>query len=257
MISSTSIVSPEAKLGENVIVGDFSIIGPNVSIGDNTVIESNVVIKGHTKIGVNNKIYQFSSIGEIPQDKKYNNEKTKLVIGDNNIFREYCSVHTGTVSDQGVTIIGNNNLFLAYVHIAHDCIVGSHTTFSNCSQLAGHVVVDDHASLGGFSGVHQFCNIGSYSFVSGGTMVVKDILPFTLVSGNPPKPYGLNIVGLKRNGFDDKEISNLKLAYKIIYRENNTIQESVKKISEIVDESYSIEKLIKFIKNIGSRGITR
>lgn len=256
MISDKAIVDKSAKIAENVVISPFSIIGPGVEIGEGTWVGPHVVINGPSKIGRNNKFYQFASIGEDPQDKKYNGEPTRLEIGDNNIFRESITVSRGTTKGGGLTRIGDDNLFMAYVHIAHDCKIGSHTTFSNNASLAGHVSVDDYANMGGFVGVHQFCNIGKHCFCAGGSIIVKDVLPFTMVSGYPAQVYGLNVEGLKRRLFSADEIIVLKRAYKVLYRQGMVLEEALNKLEEMVLECTHIQTLIDFIRN-SERGIVR
>ncbi len=256
MISDKAIIHHSANIAANVEISPYAVIGPDVEIGEGTWIGPHVVINGPTKIGKNNKIYQFASIGEAPQDKKYAGEPTRLEIGDNNIFRECTTVSRGTVPGGGLTKVGNDNLFMAYVHIAHDCIVGNYTTFSNNASLAGHVTVDDYANLGGFVGVHQFTNIGSYCFCAGGSMVVKDVIPFIMVSGNLAQAYGLNVEGLKRRQFTSEEIVVLKRAYKTIYRQGLTLEDAVHKLEVMIPECRHIPMLIDFIKK-STRGIIR
>lgn len=256
MISDKAIIDKSAKIAANVEISPFSIIGPDVEIGEGTWIGPNSVINGPTKIGRNNKIFQFSSIGEAPQDKKYANEPTRLEIGDNNTFREFTTISRGTVSGGGITRIGDNNLFMAYVHIAHDCYVGNNTTFSNNASLAGHVKVFDYANLGGFVGVHQFCNIGSYCFCAGGSIIVKDVLPFITVSGHPAETYGLNLEGLKRRQFTTEDITVLKRAYKTLFRQGLSLEEAVHKMEEMIPECKHVATIIDFIKS-SSRGIVR
>lgn len=256
MISDKAIIDKSAKIANNVEISPFSIIGPDVEIEEGCWIGPHAVINGPTKIGRNNKIYQFASIGEAPQDKKYAGEPTRLEIGDNNCFRECTTISRGTRPGGGVTRIGNNNLFMAYVHIAHDCIVGNHTTFSNNASLAGHVSVEDYANLGGFVGVHQFCNIGSYCFCAGGSIIVKDVLPFITVSGHPAQTYGLNVEGLKRRNFTSEEIIVLKRAYKTLYRQGLPLDEAVQKMEAMIPECKHVEVLVNFIKS-STRGIIR
>lgn len=257
MISDKAVIDPKAKIAKNVTIGHFSIIGPDVEIDEGTWVGPHVVIQGPTKIGKNNQFFQFSSIGEAPQDKKYKGEDTQLIIGDNNTFRECVTVSRGTVQGGGKTVIGNDNLFMAYVHIAHDCSVGSQTIFSNNASLAGHVTVNDFAILGGLVGVHQFCHIGSYSFCGGGSIVVKDVAPFVTVSGYPAVTHGLNLEGLKRRGLDTEVITSLKRAYKIIFRQGLTIEQAIQKIRESEEPTTQwVELLINFVKN-SERGIIR
>lgn len=257
MISDKAVIDPKAKIAKNVTIGHFSVIGPEVEIDEGTWVGPHVVIQGPAKIGKNNQFFQFSSIGEAPQDKKYKGEDTQLIIGDNNTFRECVTVSRGTVQGGGKTVIGSDNLFMAYVHIAHDCVVGSQTIFSNNASLAGHVTVNDFAILGGLVGVHQFCNIGSYSFCGGGSIVVKDVAPFVTVSGYPAETHGLNLEGLKRRGLDAEVITSLKRAYKIIFRQGLTIEQAIQKIRETEEPTTEwVELLINFVKN-SERGIIR
>jgi len=256
VISDKAIIDKSAKIAANVEISPFSIIGANVEIGEGSWIGPHSVIKGPTKIGRNNKIYQFASIGEDPQDRKFAGEPTRLEIGDNNSFREFTTISRGTVSGGGLTKIGNDNLFMAYVHIAHDCHVSNNTTFSNNASLAGHVTVDDYANLGGFVGVHQFCNIGSHAFCAGGSIIIKDVLPFITVSGHPAETYGLNVEGLKRRGFTPDDITILKRAYKILYRQGLTLEDATHKIEAMIPECKHIQVLIDFIKK-SKRGIAR
>lgn len=256
MIDERAVVDESAKIAANVKVGPWTYIGPDVEIGEGTEIGPHTVIKGPTTIGKNNKIYQFSSIGEDPQDLKYEGGPTRLEIGDNNIFREFTTINRGTELGGNVTKIGNNNLFMAYVHIAHDCIVGNHVVFSNNASLAGHITVHDHVVIGGFSAVRQFLTLGKHSFVAGGTMVVKDVLPYILVSGHPAEPYGLNSIGLKRRGFSDETIASLKRAYKIIYRQGLTVGDAQQKLEEMINACPEVKLMIQGL-NESTQGILR
>lgn len=253
MIDSRAIVDPSARLAEDVKVGPWTIIGPNVEIGAGTTIAAHCVIQGPTKIGRNNHIYQFCSIGELPQDKKFSGEKTFLEIGDNNYFREYCTVHRGTEHGGGITRIGNDNFFMAYVHVAHDCIVGNNTNFINHAAIAGHVTVADNVILSGFAGVHQFCIIGAYSFIGDGCKIKKDVLPYVLV-GHPSEVYGLNIRGLLRNGFSKEQIKILKDAYKIVFRDGLTVQQAVEQLEKF--QRPEIKPMIELLQK-SERGIVR
>ena len=257
MIDQTAIIHSNADIHKNVSIGPYSVIGENVSIGSGTVIGSHVVITGPTTIGPNNKIFHFSSIGEDPQDKKFNEDQNSyLEIGANNTIREYVSINRGTSDGGGKTIIGSNNWIMAYVHIAHDCIIGNNSTFANNTTLAGHVAIQDFVTLGGFTGVHQFCRIGSYSFSAISSVIVIDVPPYILVSGNTAKPSGLNREGLKRNGFDADTISLLKKAYRIIYRENLTLTEALNELMELSVDSKSVNVMRSFISS-SERGIVR
>jgi len=226
VIHPTAIVDPNAELDSSVEIGAYSIIGPNVKIGARTRIGPHVVIDGHTTIGCDNQFYQFSSIGGAPQDKKYAGEPTRLEIGDRNLVREFCTFNLGTAQDTGITRIGNDNWLLAYVHIAHDCVVGSNTIFSNNASLAGHVHVGDWVIMSGFSAVHQFCQIGDHAFVGMNTSLTQDVPPFVLVSGNPAVAHGVNIEGLKRRGFTREQIGDIRNAYKQIYKSGLTLEEA-------------------------------
>lgn len=256
MIHPTAIIDPKANIAANVSIGPYSIIGANVSIDEGTLVGPHVVINGPTKIGKNNQFFQFASIGEVPQDKKFQGEQTYLEIGDNNIFRECCTVNRGTEQGGAVTRIGNNNLLMAYVHIAHDCIVADDIVFANNASLSGHVFVDSYSVLSGFCAVRQFTNIGAYSFVAGGTMVVKDVLPFVLVSGDPAEPYGLNSVGLQRRGFSSESITDLKRAYKIIYRQGLSTQDALEQLQPMVAKTPEVQFMIDAIAR-AERGIVR
>ncbi len=225
-IHPTAQVDPGARLGNNVRVGAFSVIGPAVEIGDGTEIASHVVVQGPTRIGRENTFHPFSTIGGAPQDKKYRNEPTRLEIGDRNTIREYVTLNRGTSQDLGYTRIGNDNWIMAYVHMAHDCIVGDHTIFANASSLAGHVRVDDWVILGGFTLVHQYCQIGAHAFTSMGSIINRDVPPYVTVAGNFAEPKGINSEGLKRRGFDSERITTIKRAYKTIYKSGLPLAEA-------------------------------
>ena len=231
-IHSTAIVDPKAELDSSVEVGPYSIIGPNVRIDAGTVVGPHVVIEGHTTIGRDNKFFQFCSIGGAPQDKKWNGEPTRLEVGDRNTVREFVTFNLGTVQDEGVTRVGSDNWISAYVHVAHDCQVGSNTIFSNNAQLAGHVQVGDWAILSGYAGVHQFCKIGAHAFIGMYTSLTQDVPPFVLVSGNPAGQRGVNIEGLKRRGFTREQIDGIRAAYKLLYRSGLTLEEAKAALQE-------------------------
>lgn len=258
MIDKHAIIDSSAVISKNVKVGPFTVIGADVEIGEGTEIASHVVIKGRTKIGRNNKIFQFASIGADPQDLKYQGEDTTLEIGDNNIFRECCTVNRGTVQGGGVTRIGNGNLVMAYVHIAHDCILGNEIVLSNNTTFAGHVIVNDYAVFGGFAAISQFCNIGAYSFIGATTGINKDVLPYTLVSSHhgPAKTYGLNIVGLKRRGFSIEKIRQIEQAYFLLSKDNLTIKDALPKLEEMAKECSDIQLIIDMLK-ISKYGVIR
>lgn len=254
MIDKTAIIDPSAKIASNVHIGPYSVIGPDVEIGEGTWIGPHVVINGPTRIGRDNKIFQFSSIGELPQDLKFKGETTYLEVGDRNTIREFCTINRGTTQDKGITKIGNDNLLMAYVHIAHDCEVGNHTIFANNASLAGHVKVEDFVTLGGFSGVFQFCRVGAHSFISTNSVVIKDIPPYVKVSGYYAKPFGLNTIGLQRRGFTEEAITELKRAYKIIYRNGLTVIQAIEELQKMVEPA--VRPLIQFIESSNS-GIVR
>lgn len=257
MIHPTVLIDPGAQIGENVSIGPYSVIGPGVTINDNTWIGPHVVIKGPATIGKSNKIYQFSSIGEDPQDKKYKNDKNSVLeIGDGNVIREFCTINRGTDHGGGRTVLGNENWIMAYVHIAHDCIIGNHTIFANNTTLAGHVVVDDYAIFGGFTGIHQFCHIGEHCFTAISSVVVKDVPPYLMISGNTAKPSGLNREGLKRHGFQPETVNLLRRAYKIVYRQGLTIKQALAELEEISNQSEEVRHFAEFISE-STRGIVR
>ncbi|WP_371372724.1 acyl-ACP--UDP-N-acetylglucosamine O-acyltransferase [Thalassotalea aquiviva] len=256
MIHPQAIIEPGAKIGNNVKIGPWSYIGADVEIGDDCVIHSHVVIKGPSKIGQGNVFFQFCSIGEECQDKKYAGEPTRLEVGDRNVFRESCTVHRGTIQDNSLTKIGSDNLFMAYAHVAHDCMIGNHGIFANCATLAGHVHVGDWAIMGGMSAAHQFVHIGAHSFVAGGTLALKDVPPYVMASGSTAAPFGLNVEGLKRRGFSQDSVLQLRRAYKELYRKGNTLDEAKAILSEMAQESEEVATFLTFIENTG-RGIIR
>jgi UDP-N-acetylglucosamine acyltransferase len=256
MIHETAIVHPDAELGHGVSVGPYSIIDANVAIGDGTWIGPHVVIRDYVKIGKNNRIFQFSSIGEVPQDLKFNGEVTRLDIGDDNIIREFVTISRGTEMGGGITRVGSNCLLMAYVHVAHDCRVGDFVVMANAATLAGHRSIEDHAIIGGLVAIHQFSRVGAYAMVGGKSAVNKDVAPFLTVAGDRAKPYGLNIVGLKRKGFSANEIRDLKEAYRIIFRSGITLEDALKQTREKFADSPRVQYLIDFISK-SQRGICR
>ncbi|WP_426101020.1 acyl-ACP--UDP-N-acetylglucosamine O-acyltransferase [Massilia sp. TSP1-1-2] len=259
-IHPTAIVDPQAQLDSSVEIGAFTIVGAHVSIGAGTVVGPHVVIEGHTTIGRDNKFFQFSSIGAAPQDKKWNGEPTRLEVGDRNTVREFCTFNTGTAQDQGVTRLGNDNWISAYVHLAHDCQVGSNTIFSNNAQLAGHVEVGDWAILSGYAGVHQFCKIGAHAFIGMYTSLTQDVPPFVLVSGNPAGARGVNIEGIKRRGFTRAQIDAIRAAYKSIYRNGLTLEEARAALAVQQQEggegAADVGAMLDFL-GVATRGIVR
>lgn len=254
MIHASAIIEPGAKLGANVRVGPWTYIGADVEIGDNCEIGSHVVIRGPTTMGEGNRIFQFSSIGEECQDKKYAGEPTRLVIGDHNVFRECTTVHRGTVQDNSLTQIGSHNLLMAYVHVAHDCMIGDRNILANATTLAGHVHVGDQVILGGFTGVHQFCKIGSHAFTAVSSVVVQDIPPYVMAQGHNAVPRTINSEGLRRRGFSAEQIQNIKRAYKLLYRQGLTLQEAVAKMTAMDAPELAI--MLDFIAK-SQRGIIR
>ncbi|RVU30204.1 acyl-ACP--UDP-N-acetylglucosamine O-acyltransferase [Neptunomonas marina] len=255
MIDPRAIVEPGAKLADNVTVGPWSYIGSDVVIGEGTTVASHVVIKGPTTIGANNRFFQFSSIGEECQDKKYAGEPTRLEIGDENVFREGVTVHRGTVQDNSLTKIGSDNLFMANAHVAHDCVVGDHTIMANNVAIAGHVHVGDHTILGGFTAVHQFCRIGSHVMCGAGTVVLKDVPDYVMATGNPASPHGINAEGLKRRGFSPEQLRVLKQAYRLVYRQKLTLEQALEALLQL-PEAALVQPLIATLQ-ASSRGIIR
>ncbi len=255
-IHPTAIVDTKAELDSSVEVGAYSVIGAGVKVGSDTRIGSHVVLKGPTTIGKNNQIFQFSSLGEQPQDKKYKDEPTRLEIGDNNTIREFCTFNRGTAQDKGVTKIGNDNWIMAYVHIAHDCTIGNNTIFANNSSLAGHVDVHDYAILGGFTLIHQFCKIGAHVITAVNTVVFKDIPPYVTAAGYDAKPHGINAEGLKRRGYTPETITQIKRAYKAMYRNGLTLEEAKVELATMQKSCNEIALLTDFL-NASTRGIVR
>ncbi len=256
MIHPTAIIDPDASIAEGVVVGPYSVIGSGVVIGAGTVVEPHVVIRGPTRIGERNHIYQFSTVGEATPDLKYRDEPTELVIGDDNIIRENVTIHRGTVQDRCITQIGDHNLIMAYVHIGHDSVVGSHTILVNNTALAGHVVIGDWAILSGYTLVHQFCKIGAHSFSGMGTGIGKDVPAYVTVAGSPAEAKTINAEGLRRRGFDSHTIAELRRAYKIIYRQGLTLDAAVQRLEGMVKETPQIQDLVDSL--LGSeRGIVR
>ncbi len=256
MIHPTAIVHPGARLASDVVVGPYTIIGDEVEIDAGSSIGAHAVIQGPTRIGRDNRIFHFVSLGEIPQDKKYRGEHTALEIGDGNTIREFCTFNRGTLQDAGVTRVGNDNWIMAYVHLAHDCQVGSHTVFANNAQLAGHVQVGDHAILGGFTVVHQYVHIGTHAITAMGTIVLQDIPPFVTAAGNTAKPHGINSEGLKRRGFSAGTITQIKRAYKSLYRSGLSLEDARRDIATQLIECAALKPLVDFLDQ-SSRAIIR
>jgi UDP-N-acetylglucosamine acyltransferase len=256
VIDPRAVVSPRAELASEVTVGPYAVIGPDVTIGAGTTIGPHAVINGPTRIGTDNHIFQFASIGDAPQDKKYKGEPTQLAIGDRNIFREFCTINRGTVQDKGVTTIGNDGLFLACSHVAHDCVIGDHVVFANCASIGGHVEIGSWVQLGGLCGVHQYCKIGAHAFIGGGAMVSRDVPPYVMITGNPAMPYGVNAEGLRRRGFTAEQIRHIRRAYRIIYRMELKLEEAHEQLSALAREQPELNLLVEFIGRSG-RSLTR
>jgi UDP-N-acetylglucosamine acyltransferase len=256
VIHATAIVSASAKIADDVEIGAYSIIGDDVEIGGGTRIDSHVVVNGPTVIGNDNHIYQFASIGDDPQDKKYADEPTRLEIGDRNTIREFCTISRGTIQDEGVTTLGNDNWIMAYVHIAHDCRVGSHTIMANNATLAGHVHIGDWVILAGFSGAHQFCRVGAHAFIGMYAGVNRDVPAYVMVSDTPGIPRGINSEGLKRRDFDAKQIRNIKNAYRVIYRDGLKLTEAIDELERRVATQPELKILIDSLpfNHIGTSG---
>jgi len=256
LIDEKAIIDINTEIAEDVRIGPFSVIGADVHIDAGTIIGPHVVIKGPISIGKENRIYQFASIGEDPQDRKYANEVTRLEIGDRNTIREYCTMHRGTKQDQGVTRIGNDNLFMAYTHVAHDCVIGNNVIMANGASLAGHVHLDDHAILGGFTLVHQFTQIGQFSFSAMGSAITQDIPPYVMVGGRPTRPHGINSVGMERWGATPEAIRLIRKAYKILYKSNLKLEDAIEEMEDLAGDSDELSNMVSFLRNV-TRGILR
>ena len=256
MIHSTAVIDSSAELAANVTVGPYTVIGPDVVIGAGTEIGSHVAINGPTRMGEDNRIFQFASIGEAPQDKKYAGEPTRLEMGDRNTIREFVTINRGTAQDEGVTSGGDDNWIMAYVHIAHDCRIGNQTIFANNASLAGHVTIADYVILGGFTLVHQFCSLGAHSLTAFGSGISLNIPPYVTVGGSPARAHGLNMEGLRRRGFSEDTRKLLKQAYKTLYRENNSLQDAIKILKDRAQGNAELEELASFLEQ-QKRGIVR
>lgn len=256
IIHPSAVIHPSAHLAADVEVGAYSIIGADVSIGRGTRIGPHVVIDGPTHIGEDNQIYQFASVGAAPQDKKFKGEPTELIIGDRNVIRECCTLNRGTAQDKGKTVLGDDNWIMAYVHIAHDCIIGNNTIFANSATLAGHVEIRDWVILGGFTLVHQFCVIGEHAFTGMGSAISKDVPPYAMVAGAPAEPRSINLEGLKRRGFTAEAMHRIKEAHRILYRQHLSIQEALSKIEAELGGHEEISLLLDFCHN-SQRGLIR
>jgi UDP-N-acetylglucosamine acyltransferase len=255
-IHPTALVDAGAKIADGVAIGAYSIVGPDVAIGAGTRIGPHAVVTGRTTIGARNRIFQFASVGEIPQDRKYGGEPTLTTIGDDNVIREFVTIHAGTAQDRGETTIGNGNWFLAYTHVAHDCVVGDFTTFSNNAQIAGHVTIGDWVVLGAYAGVHQFCRIGEHAMLAAGAIVLQDVPPYVMAAGYPAKPAGTNNEGLRRRGFSAADIAAVRRAYKTLYRTGLSLDDARDVLARSAAEAPLLAPLVAFLAESG-RGIVR
>jgi UDP-N-acetylglucosamine acyltransferase len=256
MIDSRAVISPQAQIAADVRIGPFTIIGPDVVIGAGTWIGPHAVINGPTRIGADNKIFQFASLGDAPQDKKYNGEPTRLEIGDRNVFRESVTVNRGTAQDQGVTRIGNDNLLMAYSHVAHDCQLGDQIVMANCATLGGHVEIGDWVTMGGLSAVHQHTKVGAHCFIAHNAAVTRDVPPYVMAVGRPAVPHSVNSVGLQRRGFSPEQVLNIRRAYKLLYRSGLKLQAALQKLDAIAATQPEIAPFVDFIRR-STRSIVR
>ncbi len=256
LVDPRAAIDPAAELDDGVSVGPFAVIGAGVQIGRGTWIGPHAVLKGPTRIGAENKVYQFASVGEDPQDKKYRGEPTHLEIGDRNVIREYATVHRGTAQDQGLTRVGDDNLLMAYCHVAHDCVIGDHTILANAASLGGHVDIDDWAILGGFTIVHQFCHIGAHSFCAMGSVISKDVPAYVMVGGHPAEPHGINAEGLRRRHFGEPAILQIRRAYKILYKSGLSLTEATVELRALVQQAPELQVLVDSLER-SERSITR
>lgn len=247
MIDPSAVVAADAEIAEGVTIGPYSVIGAGVRIGAGTWVGPHAVINGPTTLGRDNKVFQFASVGDAPQDKKYKGEATRLEVGDRNVFREFCSINRGTAGGRGVTRIGNDCLFMAYSHVAHDCIVGDHVVMSNCTALAGHVDLGDWVILSGYAGIHQFCKVGAHAFLANNAAVTRDVPPYLLVAGSPAEPKGVNSEGLKRRGYDAVQIANIKGAYRLFYRSGLKLTEAQERLRELAATQPEIRPFVDFL----------
>jgi UDP-N-acetylglucosamine acyltransferase len=255
-IHPSAIIHPEAELAKDVKVGAYSVIGAGVKIGAGSEIGPHVVIEGPTMIGKNCKIFSFASIGQVPQDLKFHGERSELVIGDNNVFREFVTFHRGTAGGGGKTIVGNDNLFMAYTHVAHDCKIGNSIIMANGTTLAGHVTVEDHSQVGAFSGIHQFCRVGKYGFIGGYSVITKDVLPYSKTVGNRARCYGMNPLGLRRQGFSEEKIQQIKRAFRLLLQSKMNTKQALDAIEREVPHTEEIDYLLNFIRG-SARGIIK
>ncbi|MDT8419568.1 MAG: acyl-ACP--UDP-N-acetylglucosamine O-acyltransferase [Desulfuromonadales bacterium] len=256
MIHETAIIAPGAEIDSNVSIGPYAVIGEHVRIGSGTTVGPHAVIEGRTEIGRDNQIFQFASVGAVPQDLKFHGEESTLSIGDRNKIREFVTIHLGTEDGGGKTTVGSDNLFMAYSHVAHDCVVGNHVILANAATLAGHVEIDDYAIMGGLSAVHQFCRIGCHVMASGGAMVTQDVAPYTIVQGDRATTVGLNLIGLKRRGFSPEVLKAIKQAYRFVFRAGLPLEEALTKIENELAASSELTVFVDFIRK-SERGLAR
>jgi len=256
MIDARALVSPQAKLAPDVVVGPFAVIGPGVEIGPGCTVGAHAMIERDTRLGARNQVHQFASLGSAPQDKSYKGEPTRLEIGDDNVFREFCTVNRGTSKDQGVTRIGSGNLFMSYSHVAHDCVVGDRVVLANLATLGGHVNVGDWVIMAGFSGVHQFCRIGAHAFIANNAAVTRDVPPYVMAVGQPAVPHSVNSEGLKRRGFTPEQIRNIRNAFRTLYREDRKLEDAVGALRAVAGEQSEIAALVTFI-DAATRSLVR
>jgi len=255
-IHATALVAPDARLGEGVEVGAYAVIGPGVEIGANTRIGAHVVIQGPTRLGADNEVFPFASLGSAPQDKKYKGEPTRLEIGDRNVIRECVTLNRGTTKDEGVTRIGDDNLFMAYAHVAHDCRVGSHCVLANNATLGGHVHLGDWVIMGGFSAVHQFCKVGAHAFLANNAAVTRDVPPYIMAVGQPAAAHSINAEGLKRRGFTPEQIRNLRNAFRLLYRSGLKLADAASQLAAIAEQQPEVRALVEFLPQ-STRSIVR
>ena len=256
MIHPSAIIDPSAKVADDAEIGPYCVIGAGVEIGSGTVLKSHVSVSGKTRMGKNNVVFPFASIGAEPQDKKYADEETETIIGDGNTIREYVTINRGTVDDLGATKLGNDNWIMAYVHVAHDCVVGDHTIMANCTTLAGHVHVGDWVILGGFTKVHQFCKIGAHAFTAMNCDLQKDVPPFVMAQGSPAIPRAINFEGLKRRGFDKQSLSDIKKAYRLLYKSDLSLNDALAEMQSLAKQSSEVAQMVDFIQQ-SQRSIIR
>ena len=246
-IHATAIVAPDAILGEGVEIGAYCVIGPGVEIGPRTRVGAHAMIHCHTRLGADNIVHPFASVGDAPQDKKYKGEPTRLEVGDRNVIREFVTLNRGTTKDRGVTTIGNDNLFMSYSHVAHDCVVGNQCVLANSSTLGGHVVLGDWVIMGGFAAIHQFCKVGAHAFLANNAAVTRDVPPYIMAVGGPAKPHSINAEGLKRRGFTPEQIRNLRNAYRVLYRSGLRLDDAIKQLQEAASTQPEVQALVDFI----------